>query len=218
MEWVHQNGAGGMKSKLSWVVGLVLGAVTAVSLTAVAVNFFDQVNLTGGWQIDETTVNATAAEINAAADQSAWATLDPAADDALTLAEHGAYPSKAILMSNATGDTFTLPAASGSGAVYTIIVSTTVSSNNHIIQAANATDEFYGTVSMIDTDTSDTEIHYSALDGDGLDTITMNGTTTGGIKGSFIQIVDVAAGQWQILSSKMLHSGDVATPLSAAVS
>lgn len=160
-------------------------------------------------------VTATAAELNASSDQSGWAALDPGADDALTLVEHGAYPSKAILLSSADGDTFTLPAASGSGAVYTVVVSTTVTSNNHIIQVANATDEFYGTVFLVDTSDDSVDM-FPCLDADGFDTITCNGGTKCGIKGDTFKFTDIAAGQWQ-LEAVATCTGTCATMLSAGV-
>ena len=170
----------------------------------------------GGFELGGTAINATAAELNAAADQSSWAALDPAADDALTLAEHG-VATKVALLSEADGTTFTLPAASGTGATYTVIVSTTVTSNNHIIQCANATDEFYGIIWQIDADTADAVAAYPCLDADGFDTITMNGSTTGGIKGDRFEFTDVAAGHWNV-KGFTTGTGTVATPLSAAVS
>lgn len=161
-------------------------------------------------------VTATASEINAAADQSGWAVNNPAADDALTLAEHGTV-TKSVLMSSADGDTFTLPAAAGTGARYTVIVSTTVTSNSHIIQCANATDEFLGVIYQVDTDTTDTVAAYPCLDADGFDTITMNGSTKGGLKGDRFDFIDVAAGHWNLVGY-INATGTVATPLSAAVS
>ena len=122
-----------------------------------------------------------------------------------------------MLLSSADGDTFTLPAAAGTGIQITVIVSTTVTSNNHIIQVANATDEFLGAVYQVDTDTSDTVAAYPALDADGFDTITMNGTTTGGLKGDKFTFIDVAAGHWNLVGYSNAN-GTVATPLSAAVS
>lgn len=163
-----------------------------------------------------TEVTATASELNSIADKSANAVINPAADDSLTQAEH-ANTTKVVLMSNADGDTFTLPAAAGTGDTYIVIVSTTVTSNNHIIQVVNATDEFLGVIYQVDTDTTDTVAAYPCLDADGFDTITMNGTTTGGLKGDKFVLIDVAAGHWN-LEGYINATGIVATPLSAAVS
>lgn len=135
-------------------------------------------------------------------------------DTTLTEREHAG---RIIVMGTAAGDTVTLPAATGTGNVYTFFTSVTVTSNNNIIQVANATDEFLGRIIQTDADTSDTPTHYPALDADGFDTITMNGTTKGGIKGDWIQITDVAAGMFH-LEGHINGTGTVASPLSAAVS
>jgi len=136
------------------------------------------------------------------------------ANTTLTVAEHAGRP---IVFNDADGATLTLPAAAGTGAVFHFIVAVTVTSNNDIIQVANATDEFRGNLLQVDTDTSDALAAYPALDGDGFDTITLNGSTKGGLIGDWIEVVDVAAGHWA-LRGCVLGTGSVASPLSAAVS
>jgi hypothetical protein len=44
----------------------------------------------------------------------------------------------------------------------------------------------------------------------------MNGTTTGGIAGSYVEIIDVATGVFFVRAA-LIGSGTVATPFSAAV-
>jgi len=135
------------------------------------------------------------------------------ASDALTAAEHA---NRTIVFSVLTGATLTLPAATGTGDTYKIGVALTVTSNDYVVQVANATDEFLGTLLQTDTDTTDTLASYPCLDGDGFDTITMNGTTKGGLLGDSIVLTDIAAGMWQI-SGHINGNGTVATPFSAAV-
>lgn len=135
------------------------------------------------------------------------------ADATLTAATHA---NKVVTLGSATGDTVTLPAATGTGNVYTIMVAVTVTSNAHIIQVANATDEFGGVVYQIDTDTADAIAAYPAIAADGFDTITMDGTTTGGLIGDTYVITDVAAGTFALQGFQNAN-GIVATPLSAAV-
>jgi len=136
------------------------------------------------------------------------------ADATLTAATHA---NKTVTLGSANGDTVTLPAATGTGNVYTIMVATTVTSNSHIIQVANATDEFAGIVYQVDTDTGDALVAYPAVDSDGYDTITMNGSTTGGLAGDVYTITDVATGVFA-LTGHQRGTGTVVTPLSAAVS
>lgn len=164
--------------------------------------------------LDGTAVTATAAELNEAADKSANSATALTADTSLTQADHAG---KVVTLGSADGDTVTLPAATGTGDVYTVVVATTVTSNSHIIQVANATDEFVGVVYQIDTDSSDAVAAYAAADADGYDTITMNGTTTGGLIGDIYTIRDIASGKFQLIGHQQA-TGTVATPLSAAVS
>jgi len=136
-----------------------------------------------------------------------------AATLAVTQATHGG---QTISMNRAAGITATLPAATGTGAVFRFVVTTTVTSNSNIIQVANATDEFVGIVYQVDADTGDALVAYPALDADGFDTITMDGSTTGGIQGDIYTIIDIATGKFQLIGHQT-GTGTVATPLSAAV-
>lgn len=164
-------------------------------------------------------------------DASAVATKKVGADKILAYAHSGltdataatltvtqaAHAGRTITLNRAAGITVTLPAATGTGAVYKFVVATTVTSNSNIIQVANATDEFVGVVLQVDTDTTDTLAAYPALDADGFDTITMNGSTTGGLQGDYYTIIDAGAGKF-LLNGFQNATGTVATPLSAAVS
>jgi hypothetical protein len=49
------------------------------------------------------------------------------------------------------------------------------------------------------------------------DTITMSGSTTGGVRGSMVELQDVASGIWMVRGS-LVSTGSEATPFSAAVS
>lgn len=159
-------------------------------------------------------VTATAAELNAIADVSARLVDLDATALTITAALHG---DKIVTLSHtAAASTVTLPAATGTGNVYTFIVAA-VNTNNHVIQVANATDEFAGVLLQTDTDTSDALASYPALAADNFDTITLNGTTTGGAAiGDKIEIIDLAAGVFQI-TGHVNASGTVATPFTAAV-
>jgi hypothetical protein len=111
----------------------------------------------------------------------------------------------------AAGLTLTLPAASGTGDEYTIFVGTTVTSNNAIIQVANASDIMQGVLSVA-TDIAGVTCPTTTTS----DTITMNGSTTGGIKGSYVVLKDMATNVWEV-SGSLVSSGTEATPFSAAV-
>lgn len=121
------------------------------------------------------------------------------------------YNGQTIGLSRAAGITVTLPAATGTNAVYRFLVVTTVTSNSYKIQVANATDVLNGTLNVAGT----TGTPFGTLPAS--DTITMNGTTTGGIAGSYFELTDVASGIFAITGGGLIGSGTVATPFSAAV-
>lgn len=116
-----------------------------------------------------------------------------------------------ITFNRAGGITATLPAATGTGDVYKFFVATTLTSDG-VIQVANATDIIQGGVS-VSTDAAGVTILTTST----TDTITMNGSTTGGLKGSWVELTDVASGIWMV-GGFLVSSGAEATPFSAAVS
>lgn len=119
-----------------------------------------------------------------------------------------------LLVNAAAGLTLTLPAASGTGRSYKIVIGTTVTSNSVVIQVANASDVMTGlTISAADTDSSVNGWETAATS----DTITLNGTTTGGIKGDMFELIDVADNTWAV-QGRTSSTGIEATPFSAAVS
>lgn len=113
----------------------------------------------------------------------------------------------------AAGLTLTLPAASGTGRVFEVVVGTTITSNNLVIQVANSSDIMSGSA-LNAADGGDTAVMFETGASD--DTITMNGTTKGGIKGDRVRLVDVATNRWHV-SVMGSATGTEATPFSAAV-
>jgi hypothetical protein len=118
-----------------------------------------------------------------------------------------------ILANRAAGTTFTLPAATGSGAFFKIVLGVTVTSNSTIVQVANSTDVMTGTATNA-ADGGDTLVAFETAAAS--DTITLNGTTTGGTKGDQITLEDVASGLWSV-AVRGAATGTEATPFSAAV-
>lgn len=122
------------------------------------------------------------------------------------------YGGKVIVLSAAAGLTVTLPPATGSGVSFEIIVATTVTSNSYIIRVANAADTMMGVLSVA-TDIAGVTCPTTSTS----DTITMNGSTTGGVLGSRVVLVDAFANRWSV-SGELVSTGVEATPFSAAVS
>jgi hypothetical protein len=128
-----------------------------------------------------------------------------AATLALAQASHSG---KVVTLNRAAGIAVTLPAAVGSGLQVMFFLGTTVTSNTTTIATAGS-DVYNG--SVIQCKNSDgSGAHYSASTAK---TITLNGTTTGGIKGDTIFLTDVATGVWS-LWAVLNGSGTLATPLS----
>ena len=146
------------------------------------------------------------------------ATLTPivtlVATGSITAATHAG---KTLLMGEVGGDaaaTFTLPAATGSGAEYRFIVSV-VNTSNYVIQVANANDTIDGSVTL-HQDSAATVASFNTVAAS--DTITLDGTTTGGVSiGDELTLVDMATNQYSV-KGILTASGTEATPFSAAVS
>jgi hypothetical protein len=75
---------------------------------------------------------------------------------------------------------------------------------------SGSSDLFIGSVISIDSDTSGAVVGFSA-NGSSNDFINLNGSTTGGVAGTWIQIVAVAADKYMV-TGVVVGSGTVATP------
>ena len=94
------------------------------------------------------------------------------------------------------------------GVVYTIWVPTTIATSSLKI-GTDGTDKFVGSVISVDTDSSGAVVGFTAASTN--DYINLNGGTTGGVAGTWIQIVAVAANKYMV-TGVVNGSGVVATP------
>ena len=136
----------------------------------------------------------------------------------ITTADHSG---RTLLMGDVGGDaaaTFTLPAATGSGDEYKFIVSV-VNTSNYVIKVADATDTIDGSVVVTnDGSAGGTASLISWPTVAASDTITLDGTTTGGVNiGDYVLLTDIATDQYSV-SGLLNASGTEATPFSATVS
>ena len=164
-------------------------------------------------EVQGVTITATADEINAVADVSGRVITLDATSLTVTAATHG---ERIILLSHtAATSTVTLPAATGTGSRYTFIVGA-VNTNSHVIQVASASDTFEGIAfGAVGGGPNIINAFETAAD---TDTITLNGTTSGGAAiGDKIEIIDIASGQFHVLAH-VSATGTEITPFSAAVS
>ena len=111
------------------------------------------------------------------------------------------------------GQAGTLPFATGKGSCYRLFVAATYTGSASIaVQSGNnpktgAQDAFSGYAGVGGTTSGQFVASGSSH------TLTMNGTTTGGVKGSYIEFEDVAPGVWRV-AADLNGSGTVATPFS----
>jgi len=97
------------------------------------------------------------------------------------------------------------------GVVYTIWVPTTISTSSLKIGVTAASGDLYvGAVMSIDSDSSGAVVAFSA-NGSSNDFINLNGTTTGGVAGTWVQIVAIADDKYMV-TGNVIGSGTVATP------
>jgi hypothetical protein len=94
------------------------------------------------------------------------------------------------------------------GVTYTIWVPTTISTSTLKI-ATDGTDKYVGDLLGVDTDSSNALAMYTAASTN--DNINLNGGTTGGVAGTWIQIFAIAANKYMV-RGVVNGSGTVATP------
>jgi hypothetical protein len=103
--------------------------------------------------------------------------------------------------------------ANNEGVLYTIWVPTTISTSSLKI-GTNGTNKFVGTIAMNDVDTDGAAlVGFTAAASN--DFINLNGTTTGGVAGSWVQIFAIATNKYMVKGT-VLGTGTVATPFADA--
>ena len=154
--------------------------------------------------------------------------VDADSSTSLTVASHAGR----IVHNNAAGAvTYTLPAINANsdsavagpgadlnnlsniGATFEIFASIT-KTGNLVVQVANSNDVMVGGAKFID-DSSDNMVGFETASTS--DTITLNGTTTGGVTFSKITCTAISSTQWKV-DVESGCTGSPATPFSAAVS
>lgn len=170
-------------------------------------NFFNEIKATF-IRLGDVNIDATALELNRVADLSARIVNCTAATLAVTTAAHS---DRTVTLNRAGGIAVTLPAATGSGTRLRFIVGTTFTSSATIKVTG---DDIMTGFALFAQDAGDTAVMFeTAAD---TDTITFNGTTTGGYKGTIVELEDIAADTWYV-SVRGSATGTEATPFSATV-
>lgn len=165
----------------------------------------------------EVAISATPAEINRICDATGKIVSVTGATQALTQAAHA---NRIVLANRAGGIAFTLPEATGTGDVYTIILGTAMSSGSLTIVTADTTNaDYVGQVTAVDLDSATTPVVYQSLQATGNDTITMNRTTQGGVNVyvDWYRLTDVATDVWLVEGQFLVPTGsNPVTPFSSA--
>lgn len=154
-----------------------------------------------------TALAATAAEINRAADASSRVVAVTAATEALTAAEHD---NKVVTLNRTGGIDLTLPAATGSGLRFLIIVVGDTSDAYTITVADTCNDTIRGTI-LVAQDCGDEAQAFES--GASATVISLNSGTTGGEIGDCIELIDIATDTW-FVRGRVQGSGCEATPFS----
>ena len=131
--------------------------------------------------------------------------------DATVTTTDDAHVGQRVVFNRAAGVTATLPAATGSGNRYEFIGAIDATGNQIIQVTGNDT---MAGVAYLGNDSAGASCFYTA---DTSDTITLDGSTKGGLKGWRVICDDIAADTWAVLVMSEA-SGTEATPFSAAVS
>jgi hypothetical protein len=123
------------------------------------------------------------------------------------------HAGRTTVISAVAGCAVTLPAATGTGSVYRFIIGSTITSNSTTIKVANTTDVMTGRAFVVSDNTAAV---LGFATGATSDTITLNGTTLGGIVGDHIEIIDAITGIFAVRVFTAA-TGTEATPFSATV-
>lgn len=152
---------------------------------------------------------ATAAEITRACDISARVVTTTATALSLTVTEHA---DRVVLVNtNSTvANTFTLPVATGSGAKFTIINNIQQTQGTVVVAASGTLDTLKGVAIIGDTTAETAGAFLTTATSDKL---SMNLTTTGGLGGDTVELLDGAANVWTVRAT-LTGSGTLATPFS----
>ena len=121
------------------------------------------------------------------------------------------YVGQRIVMNRAAGIVATLPPATGSGNRYEFIGAVDATGDQKIQVTG---DDTMAGVAYLGNDSAGASCFYTA---DTSDTITLDGSTKGGLKGWRVICDDIAADTWAVLVMSEA-SGTEATPFTAAVS
>lgn len=113
------------------------------------------------------------------------------------------------LFNRAAGIVYTLPTAPKVGTFFDFVITTTITSNAAKVITGAGTELLIGGYTNVDTDTSNAVAAFTA-NGSTHVSVSMNGTTTGGILGTKLRFTCLSATRWMV-EGIVQGSGVVAT-------
>jgi hypothetical protein len=131
--------------------------------------------------------------------------------NAATLTLNAEDSGKTIFLDRAAGCTVTLPTPEV-GLTYHFVVRTAVTSNSYKVAGKATTHLFAGRVLNMDTDSSNVMAYFAADETDD-DEMTMNGSTTGGLKSDNFTVTCISPTRWYV-EGVTTGTGAVANPFS----
>lgn len=114
-----------------------------------------------------------------------------------------------VLFDRAAGIVYTLPTAPKIGTFYDFVITTTITSNAAKVITGAGTELLIGGYMNVDTDTSNAVAAFTA-NGSTHVSVSMNGTTTGGILGTKLRFTCLSSTRWMV-EGIVQGSGVVAT-------
>jgi hypothetical protein len=124
-----------------------------------------------------------------------------------------AHANRTVVVNSTAAIAVTLPQATGTGNKYKFFIGVAATATSHTIKVANATDVMAGYAFCVTTTTDNAEGFKTSATSD---TITLNGTTLGGVVGDTVEIEDVKTGVFSVRLCTA-PTGTEATPFSATV-
>jgi hypothetical protein len=128
----------------------------------------------------------------------------------LTAAQSGST----VLFDRAAGIVFTLP-ANAPGMQFDFFVTVTITSGAAKVITAAGTELLVGTIINTDTDSSDAIASWKSLVAASNIAVSMNGSTTGGIKGDWLRFTCLNSTTWNV-AGFTTGTGTVATPFATS--
>ncbi|SCB51670.1 hypothetical protein GA0061099_10217 [Bradyrhizobium yuanmingense] len=125
-----------------------------------------------------------------------------------------AHANRTVRIDSAAPVAITLPQATGTGNKYRFVVGVAATGTASTIKVANATDVMRGYAFAVTTTSDNAEGFKTSATSD---TISMNGTTLGGVVGDIYEIEDLLTGVFSV-KCFTAPTGTEATPFSATVS